>query len=403
MRNIRLTDEILAHPVAQELKLRLERILLDLQIEHMEVDQLMRWTEANMEHSEEIAAIGQLSWVLQTILADRAIEPFEWAMLRASIEKILPERTCAAPGEEPPVISPRGAPPPLITDGDRWVVVDTETSGLYAPIYAVEIAAQRMQGWRPEGKPFHILLNHDVELEPGAVATHGYTRAYLGRHGIDPRTAHDHFAEYANGLPMVAHNLAYDFNRVLEPEWARLRREGICPAGFCTVMMSRRCLPEITSASLESLGRQFGLGEPSHKAGDDVGITVRLVSEILAPRLKKAGIRTFGDAQAFSRRTPLAACRKIMVGEMAAGSASRRKRVNRKAQKFLQFVGLLTQDGRITPLEFEALQRWLETEGSQCDEAARVTDLVEQIVADGQVTAGELAALQQELQRIVST
>jgi DNA polymerase III epsilon subunit-like protein len=321
-------------------------------------------------------------------------------MLRSCIEKILPERPKAAPGEEPPVMACPALATQTTADGDEWVVVDTETSGLFAPIYAVEIAAQRMRGWSPVGKPFRILLNHDVELEPAAVATHGYTREYLRRHGTNPSAAHDAFAAYAGNLPMVAHNLAYDFNRVLEPEWARLHRQNICPAGFCTVMMSRRCLPEITSASLESLGTQFRLGTPSHQAGQDVAITVRLLCEVLNPRLDKAGIRTFAQAQEFSRRTPLAACRKILAGEIPPAPAPRKPRRGLKARKFLQFVSLLTQDGQITQLEFEALCRWLENEGCQSSEAAKVADLVEKITADGIVTPEELSLLQTELQRL---
>lgn len=397
MRNVRLTETELAHPAGRELKQLLDHILLDLVIEHCEVEDLVRWTEANMEHSEDIPAISQLSWVLQTILTDKQIEPFEWAMLRSCIEKILPESPKAAPGVKPPLIA-AFQPIPVVA-GDEWVVVDTETSGLFAPIYAVEIAAQRMRGWKAEGKPFRILLNHDVELEPTAVATHGYTRDYLRRNGIHPNQAHDYFAEYANGLPMVSHNLAYDFNRVLEPEWARLRRQGICPAGFCTVMMSRRCLPEITSASLESLGNQFQLGAPKHQAASDVVITVRLLTEILAPRLGKAGINTFASAKEFSRRTPLASCRKLLAGE--ALPLPRKKRPTAKAKKFLAFVGLLTQDGLITQLEFEALQRWLENEGCESEEAAKVADLVEKILADGKVTSEELTMLKQELEKLL--
>lgn len=62
---------------------------------------------------------------------------------------------------------------------EHWLVVDTETDGLAQPIHAVEIAAQRMCGWEPEGKPFQILLNHDVPIDPAAEAVHGYSREYL--------------------------------------------------------------------------------------------------------------------------------------------------------------------------------------------------------------------------------
>jgi len=31
-----------------------------------------------------------------------------------------------------------------------WILLDTETTGLAAPIFVVELAAQRMRGWLPD-------------------------------------------------------------------------------------------------------------------------------------------------------------------------------------------------------------------------------------------------------------
>src|SRR5882672_7894899 len=103
-----------------------------------------------------------------------------------------------------------------------WVIVDTETTGVFNPIYAVEIAAQRMRGWKREGDPFRVLLNHDVPIEPQAQSIHGYSREYLREHGLDPHDAHRQFHDYVGTLPLVAHNLTYDWDRVLLPEYQRL-------------------------------------------------------------------------------------------------------------------------------------------------------------------------------------
>ena len=102
---------------------------------------------------------------------------------------------------------------------ELWLIVDTETDGVMKPIHAVEIAAQRMRGWRREGEPFGILLNHDVPIDPGAQAVHGYSREFLRRHGVCPYQAHAAFRDYAGDLPLVAYNLSFDWNRVLAPEW----------------------------------------------------------------------------------------------------------------------------------------------------------------------------------------
>ena len=104
-------------------------------------------------------------------------------------------------------------------DTDEWVVIDTETTGLSDPVWAVEIAAQRMRGWRADGEPFRVLLNHDVEIEPEAEALHGYSRAFLRKHGENPATAHEWFRSYAGSRPVISYNRAFDWNRVLVQEF----------------------------------------------------------------------------------------------------------------------------------------------------------------------------------------
>jgi DNA polymerase III epsilon subunit-like protein len=191
----------------------------------------------------------------------------------------------------------------------RWVIVDTETDGLTAPIHVVEIAAQLMEGWKTCGDPFQVFLNHNVHIPRSAVAIHGYTQEFLRANGRPPMEAHEAFRQYAGEFPIVAHSLAYDWNRALVPEWSRL---GLKPAGcrgFCTVTLSRRVLPEADSYSLDELKSRFGLGSgPSHKAKADVETVVRLFTEILRPRLESAGLTTFEAWQQFAQRTPVADC-----------------------------------------------------------------------------------------------
>ena len=431
MQGVRLTEEMLAKPEARELVTLLEEMLRDGVITLHEISSLISVIQRSLNQGADLPALKHLDSVLQDIIADGVVEPFETAMLYAVIEDVLPlrrvelipssssvELRSPTPLERAPRGRPRKekAPKPTPTqavDGDGrqvprpngdsvdWVIVDTETSGLFAPIYAVEIAAQRMRGWIPHGEPFRILLNHDVELEPAAVATHGYTRKFLREHGVDPMEAHSMFSDYAGGLSMVAHNLAYDFNRVLEPEWSRLRISPICSAGFCTVMLSRRCLPEIESAALGSLAGKFRLGEVSHHAGDDVRLTVRLYSEVLAPRLEQAGIKTFGEVKALSRKTPLATCRSMFQGAPSS-VPPRTIKPSSKARKFTTFLRGLTANRPLTNLECTALQEWLQAEGCHSPEALRAQELVEKIMADGQVTTDELAMLAGELQKMVA-
>jgi len=192
---------------------------------------------------------------------------------------------------------------------DHWVIVDVETDGLSRPIHIVEIGAQLMRGWEPYGEPFRVLLNHDVPIPPEVVAIHGYTREFLRKHGRDPHEAHAEFRHYVRGLPIVAHNLGFDWNLCLVAEWQRLRVEPAGTRGFCTVTLARRVVFETSDHKLDTLKRFLGLkGLKSHSALDDVKALVELSNRVFGPRLESAGIRGFDNVQRFSRKSPVVDC-----------------------------------------------------------------------------------------------
>lgn len=190
-----------------------------------------------------------------------------------------------------------------------WVIIDTETDGLLDPIHVVEIAAQRMDGWDPVGEKFRVLLNHGVPIPPEATAVHGYTTEFLRQHGEDPFVAHGRFREFAGGLPLVAHNLSFDWNRALFQEWLRLGLEPIGQRGFCTLMLSRRLVDECKSYRLDALREAFQLSNnDAHRAFGDVGALVELFGRVFRSRLEATGLDTFELIAEFSRKTPVAKC-----------------------------------------------------------------------------------------------
>jgi DNA polymerase III epsilon subunit-like protein len=192
---------------------------------------------------------------------------------------------------------------------DYWIIVDTETDGISQPIHIVEIGAQLMRGWEPYGEPFRVLLNHNVPIPPEVVAIHGYTREFLCKHGRDPREAHVEFRQYVRGLPIVAHNLSFDWNRCLVAEWQRLHLEPAGTRGFCTLMLARRVVFETRKFRLDALRDHFDLEVlKSHRALNDVKTLVELAYRVFGPRLESVGIRGFDDVRHFSTRTPVANC-----------------------------------------------------------------------------------------------
>ncbi len=207
-----------------------------------------------------------------------------------------------------------------------WVIIDTETTGIYSPIYAVEIAAQRMLGWQREGPPFRVLLNHDVPIEPQAEAVHGYSRAYLREHGVPPHEAHAQFRAYVGTSALVAHNLSYDWDRVLYPEYARLGLPVAGTRGFCALTLARRLVAETSGHGLDRLtAKFFPERRVEHNALPDTLIVAELFERIYGPRLARAGIVTFAEVARFSRQTPVRECLRLVLSAAAAAEVAESK------------------------------------------------------------------------------
>jgi hypothetical protein len=50
---------------------------------------------------------------------------------------------------------------------EPWILLDTETTGFAAPVFVVEIAAQRMRGWETQGHPLRNLMNQNWSCKCG--------------------------------------------------------------------------------------------------------------------------------------------------------------------------------------------------------------------------------------------
>jgi DNA polymerase-3 subunit epsilon len=187
-----------------------------------------------------------------------------------------------------------------------WILLDTETTGLKPPIFVVELAAQRMRGWEPEGPPFRRLLNQNRDIPPEAARVHGYTREILERDGDTPQQVYAEFAAYAADLPLVAYNLSYDLDQVLLPEWQRLGITPIGTPGFCALRLAQRLLDPVPAGNckLQTLRQYYRLPERgAHTGLGDVETVVDLLQQVLKPLAHQRGIKTFQQLQAFASET----------------------------------------------------------------------------------------------------
>lgn len=197
----------------------------------------------------------------------------------------------------------------------NWILLDTETTGLFPPIYTVEIAAQRMLGFKPYGPAFGVFVNHGVTIPASATAIHGYTTEHIQQHGIPPSEAHERLRDYVGDLPVVCHFMRYDWDQVLNPEWESLGIKPIGRFGFCSWYLARRLLPELQSCRLDMIREKHHLRcSRAHSAAGDVETLVDLFERILPPRISAAGITTFLQLQNFSVLRPLRRAHCLVLG-----------------------------------------------------------------------------------------
>jgi DNA polymerase-3 subunit epsilon len=106
----------------------------------------------------------------------------------------------------------------------RQIVLDTETTGLEPELghRIIEIGALELVNRRATGRTFHRYLNPERDIDEGALAVHGITRAQLAQEPTFGRIAAE-LLDFLSGAELVIHNAAFDV-AFLDAELATWRR-----------------------------------------------------------------------------------------------------------------------------------------------------------------------------------
>jgi DNA polymerase III epsilon subunit-like protein len=296
---------------------------------------------------------------------------------------------------------------------ETWVLFKAEASGMKRPLYAVEIAAQRMRGYAPEGTRFRVLLNHGVPMGPEAQALHGYTEEYLREHGQEPSLAHSLFREYVGSCPVVSYNLPMNWDRLLVPECQRLGILLPGVRGFCALTLARRVLPDASSFSLSALNKRYRLVEGDLRgAVPDVEAVVRMFEHWFGPRLTAAGVLGFQAVAEFSRRSPLDKCRSLIeaavkdqVLPVPTASVSLPSTPAASLAEFKQLVSAIMADGVMTTAEFLILMDWLrDCPHTDVYPIDRLWEAIQRVTAlEGKVTPEDQERLEKALHYYLET
>jgi DNA polymerase-3 subunit epsilon len=118
----------------------------------------------------------------------------------------------------------------------RQIVLDTETTGLEPEQghRIIELGCVELLNRRATGRTFHRYLNPDRDIDEGALAVHGISRAELEGKPRFAEVAQELIA-FLSGAQLVIHNAAFDV-AFLDAEFLLLADGSRQIAAFCTVL-----------------------------------------------------------------------------------------------------------------------------------------------------------------------
>jgi DNA polymerase-3 subunit epsilon len=135
----------------------------------------------------------------------------------------------------------------------RQIVLDTETTGLEPELNhrVIEIGCVELINRRTTGRSFHRYLNPERDIDGGALAVHGISRAELDG---QPRFAEvaEEFIAFIGGAELIIHNAAFDV-AFLDAEFARLPGERRQVSGLCQVLDTLALARELHPGQRNSL------------------------------------------------------------------------------------------------------------------------------------------------------
>jgi DNA polymerase-3 subunit epsilon len=141
----------------------------------------------------------------------------------------------------------------------RQVILDTETTGLYADQgdRIIEIGCIEMVNRRLSGRTLHYYINPERKSHAEAVKVHGLTDEFLADKPVFARIA-DEVLAFIGGAELIIHNAAFDIG-FLDAEFKRLglpRVHAQVAGVIDTLLMAREQYPGKAN-SLDALCRRL--------------------------------------------------------------------------------------------------------------------------------------------------
>jgi DNA polymerase III subunit epsilon len=164
----------------------------------------------------------------------------------------------------------------------RQVVLDTETTGLdyRTGDRVIEIGCITMQGRQVGNERFHVYLNPERAIDPGAVAIHGLTDEFLADKPKF-RDVADDFIAFVRGAQLIIHNASFDVG-FLNNELAKLGQPSlaeICGAEVIDTLKRAREMRPGRKNSLDALCSEYGI-DNSNRQWHGALLDAELLAEV---------------------------------------------------------------------------------------------------------------------------
>jgi DNA polymerase-3 subunit epsilon len=233
----------------------------------------------------------------------------------------------------------------------RFAVVDTETTGFGKSDRILEIGIilvdgnEIVQEWETLINPERDISNSDI---------HGINSNSVS---LAPTFAEiaDEILSFINGRILVAHNLPFD-TRMLEMEFARLKRNIDLGIGFCTL--------RATGMKLELACEQFGITNPNaHRALTDARATALILNKVFEEDTETVPVRILDiDSKKLARTISRAAIdQKFEAGHQNLRRITRNIEIDGLTGEMLSYVDALTSvlsDFDLSKDESKNLKLW---------------------------------------------
>ncbi len=154
-----------------------------------------------------------------------------------------------------------------MSDYDRQIVLDTETTGLEhrQGHRIIEIGCVELINRKLTGNNFHQYLNPQREIDQGAIEVHGITNEFLADKPYFEDVA-ESLVNYLRGAELIIHNAAFDVG-FLDAELLKVDEKAQRIEEFCgvhdTLIQARKMFPGQRN-DLDSLCRRYEINN-SHR------------------------------------------------------------------------------------------------------------------------------------------